>query len=152
MRKLLLLFSLSVIALQSFAQDKTLSLPTSMDPSYLYIQKYMPEYYYEGYVVDGERSISAPKLTVKVRVLRNYVDEKTFSYLVLRNGPEGEYVTLFPDEIDSLVKYLERVLEQMNIKPENNNYYVYNSQMGLFFKTEWVAQCCYAAFAPVLYA
>ena len=99
----------------------------------------MPEYYYEGQVVDGNPKLFATseRLTVKVRIMHNYVDDKTCSYLILKDPKVGEFQTLFPDEIDSMIPYLERVIKVMEQRPKNNNYYVYNSRTGIFFKTEW---------------
>ena len=148
MKRALLIISFAIISLSSWAQDKICYIPKDLDPSFLYIQKYMPEYYYEGQVVDGNPKLFATseRLTVKVRVMHNYVDDKTCSYLILKEPKVGEFQTLFPDEIDSMISYLERVIKVMEQRPKNNNYYVYNSRTGIFFKTEWVQSS--PAFGP----
>ena len=137
MRRILLSTTLSLLAITVSAQDKYVKIPISQDPSYEYIRTYMPEYYYEGHLIDDDPNlnINFDRLSVRVRILRNHIDDKTFSYYLLRI--ENEWDTIFIYEIDSLIAYLERVLILMETKPNDNNYYIYNSQRGFFFKTQW---------------
>ncbi len=136
-RTIVICISLALFAINSFAQDKYCRIPNSADPSFEYIRQYMPEYYYEGFLIDDDPSLFANHgpLSVKVRVYRNYVDETTFSFFVLQGVECWE--TLFVYEVDSLIVYLERVLDLMDVRPDDHNYYVYNSQRGIFLKTQW---------------
>lgn len=138
MKKTILTLILAGFAcISGFAQDKFIRYHE--DPSYEYIRQYMPEYYYEGFAVDEDPKLrqfgGANYIDVKVRVLHNYIDEKTFSYLILICG--GEWRTLFRGEIDPLISYLNRVLDLLDKKPNDHNYYVFNSLSGIFFKTKW---------------
>ena len=140
MKRALLIILFTIISLSSWAQDKICYIPKDLDPSFLYIQKYMPEYYYEGQVVKSNPKFinTLERIAVKVRVMHNYVDDKTCCYVILKDIGSDVYITLFPGEIDSLIAYLERVMIIMDKRPENHNYYVYNSQSGLLFKTQWL--------------
>ena len=151
MKQPLLIICFIIISLSSLAQDKICSIPKELDPSFLYIQKYMPEYYYESHVMKSDPKLysAVDRPSVKVRVMRNYVDDKTFTYLILRDGTDGDYVTLFTDEIPSLISYLERIISIMNKKPEAENYYVYNSRSGLLIKTQWSQSPSSSAPAPL---
>lgn len=139
MRRIFILMVLLLVSWKGFSQDKYIRY--SEDPSYMYIKQYMPEYYYEGYLVSEDpklkltSSAGSKFVSVKVRVLRNYKDDKTFSYLLLRCG--DEYETLFVHEIDPLISFLERVILLIDKKPDDHNYYVFNSFKGIYFKTEW---------------
>ncbi len=134
----LFLFSV-LLVLNSFAQDKYLKIPGVVDPSYQYIKQYGPEYYYEEFEPKSDRKSFASKevVEVKVRVLRNYTDNVTFSFFILQSDHDWE--TLYVDEIDSLIAYLERIQGIVNSKkkPEDINY-IYNSKTGIFFKMKWI--------------
>lgn len=135
----LFILCLSLFSLCAFAQDKRVY--TTHDPTFDYIEKYMPEYYYENFKLESDhKNISYDRLKVDVRVLHNFKDEKTFTYLIIRNGKKGEYTTLFTDEIPSLISYLERIICLMKKgkkeKSKDSNFYIYNSLTGLFFKAE----------------
>ena len=138
MKKLLLSILWAILFVSpSIAQDKYIRYRD--DPSYEYIKQYMPEYYYEGYVIEGNPKMDAVpganNIRVRVRVLRNHTDDKTFSYLLLLCGDEWQ--TLFPNEIDPLISFLNRVLDLLEKKPNDHNYYMFNSISGILFKTEW---------------
>ena len=134
MRKILLLLLLYTLPVCSFAQDKMVY--TTNDPAFDFIQEYMPQYYYENHELEDEsRVIAYDKLDIDVRVMHNFKDEKTFTYLIIR-GKE-EHATLFTEEIPSLISYLERVMMLMKVKKiKDTNNYVYNSLTGLFFKAK----------------
>ena len=134
MKRILFILCFLLLPLCSFAQDKMVY--TTNDPAFDFIREYMPEYYYENHEVDGEpRVVSHNILDVDVRVMHNFKDEKTFTYLIIR-GKE-EHATLFTEEIPSLISYLERVLMLMKVKKiKDTNNYVYNSLTGLFFKAK----------------
>ncbi len=134
MRKILFLLLLYTLPVCSFAQDKMVY--TTNDPAFDYIREYMPEYYYENHELDSEaRIVSHDKLDVDVRVMHNFKDEKTFTYLIIRG--KVEHATLFTEEIPSLISYLDRVMMLMKVKKiKDTNNYVYNSLTGLFFKAK----------------
>lgn len=134
MRKILFLLLLYTLPVCSFAQDKMVY--TTNDPAFDYIREYMPEYYYENHELDSEaRNVSHDKLDVDVRVMHNFKDEKTFTYLIIRG--KVEHATLFTEEIPSLISYLDRVMMLMKVKKiKDTNNYVYNSLTGLFFKAK----------------
>lgn len=137
MKRIVTLIVLLYGFLAANAQDKFIRYRE--DPSYLYIKRYMPEYYYEGFLVEGNpkmnASFGANSVSVRVRVLRNHKDNKTFTYLLLRCG--NEYETLFVQEVDPLISYLERIILLFDQKPEDHNYYVFNSYKGIYFNTKW---------------
>ena len=132
MRKILFLLLLYTLPVCSFAQDKMVY--TTNDPAFDYIREYMPEYYYENHELDSEaRNVSHDKLDVDVRVMHNFKDEKTFTYLIIRG--KVEHATLFTEEIPSLISYLDRVMMLMKVKKiKDTNNYVYNSLSDCFSK------------------
>lgn len=138
MRKILLfIIAFPLLSLSMAAQDKRVY--TTHDPAFDYISEYMPEYYYENYEMDREpQNFAYPRLSVYVRVLRNFQDDKTFTYLLVCHGED--HATLFTEEIPSLISYLERVIHLMRLekkeKKKDINHYIYNSLTGLFFKSE----------------
>ncbi len=134
MRKILFLLLLYTLPVYSFAQDKMVY--TTNDPAFDYIREYMPQYYYENHELEDESQVIAyDKLDIDVRVMHNFKDEKTFTYLIIRGI--DEHVTLFTEEIPSLISYLERVMMLMKVKKiKDTNNYVYNSLTGLFFKAK----------------
>ncbi len=137
--KKVFIITLFVIVSQTLgAQDKICSIPRSQDPCFLYIQQYMPEYYYDDQVIAGDPSqkFTISRISVKVRVMKNHADNKTFTYLILRKGSHGEYITLYTDEVDPLISYLKRVEVLMKEIREDDDYYVFNSRCGLFLKAE----------------
>lgn len=116
-----------------YSQEKSVYLPQSFDPSFRYIEKYMPEYYYERHVLNP----GMVTYSVELRIMKNHVDDKTFPYLVFHGSSSA---TLYVGEIESLVRYLERVERLMHEPkwPKVECVYNYNSISGLLFKTSLV--------------
>jgi len=137
MKTVLLIFCLLIFSLSATAQDKRVY--TTHDPAFDYISEYMPEYYYENFEMEKDpRNMANSKMSVDVRVLRNFKDDKTFTYLIVGRG--DVHATLFLEEIPSLISYLERVIGLMKMgkkeRKRDANHYIYNSLTGLFFKAE----------------
>ena len=118
-KTVLLIFCLLIFSLSATVQDKRVY--TTHDPAFDYISEYMPEYYYENFEMEKEpRNMANSKMSVDVRVLRNFKDDKTFTYLIVGRG--DVHATLFLEEIPSLISYLERVIGLMKMGKKLRGY------------------------------
>jgi hypothetical protein len=124
-KRLILLLSLFLLPITFWGQGHTFF--SDEDPAFNYIQTYLPEYYYEEDIVGG----SAGSLEFTVRTLYNYVDDKTFSYYILKHGTEWGCLEI--DEIDSIITYLERVSDRSSF-PSKTATLVYNTRRGFMFE------------------
>lgn len=119
-------------------QDKIVYIPKELDPSFLYISKYSPEYYYECHEIEGKYRQSRSLLDIEVRTLHNFSDDKTFTYINLTKpatkDTPAESATLYTYEVESLLTYLRRVADIMSVGAKDHKSYCYNSASGLFFK------------------
>lgn len=125
MKRFLLLSTLFLIPFTLWGQGHTIF--SSEDPAFSYIQTYLPEYYYEEDVVGG----NAGTLEFTVRTLYNYVDDKSFSYYILKHGTEWGCLEI--DEIDSIITYLERASDKSSF-PSKKATLVYNTRRGFMFE------------------
>lgn len=125
MKRLIFLITLSLVSYTLLGQGHTVF--SDEDPAFNYIQTYLPEYYYEEDNVGGQAST----LGFTVRTLYNYVDEKTFSYFILRH--DMEWGCLEVDEIDSIINYLERAADKSSF-PSKTATLVYNTRRGFMFE------------------
>lgn len=124
-KRIFTLAALQLVSFTVFGQGHTVF--SDEDPAFNYIQTYLPEYYYEEDNVGGQ----AVTLEFTVRTLYNYVDEKTFSYFILRH--DTDWGCLEVDEIDSIINYLERASDKSSF-PSKTATLVYNTRRGFMFE------------------
>lgn len=126
MKRLLLVLSLSLASFVVFGQGHTIF--SNEDPAFIFIQEYLPEYYYEENVAGGDKK----SVEFSVRTLYNYEDEKTFSYFILVHDADWGCIDI--DEIDSIITYLERVSDKSSF-PSKTATLVYNTRRGFKFES-----------------